>query len=197
MLLVELGWTVVKTSPVTLPSSLLSFLLSFLPWHGCPLGSKPGRYWHHLPGLLRPLHRHPLPAARMDLRQLHVQICGLSAAGKNLQISVWWNSSCSANMITQSKYHFTLMDSLLNLAEYVYRVIFPECWHSVGLTTKLGYFIPELCDITEAGRPFFKNRSKLLEKAINSYCHHFPLFILKTATSVGFYVLPYHRFYKW
>lgn len=46
------------------------------------LFSKPGCHWHHFSGVLRPLHRHTLSPPWMDLRQLHVQICCLSAAGK-------------------------------------------------------------------------------------------------------------------
>lgn len=48
------------------------------------LCSKPGSHWHHLPGVLRPLHCHPLSSPWMDLWQLHVQMCCLSTAGKNM-----------------------------------------------------------------------------------------------------------------
>lgn len=46
------------------------------------LCSKPGCHRHHLLGVLRPLHCHPLPSPWMDLWQLHVQNCCLSTAGK-------------------------------------------------------------------------------------------------------------------
>lgn len=47
------------------------------------LCSEPGCHRHHLLGVLRPLHCHPLSSPWMDLWQLHVQICCLSSAGKH------------------------------------------------------------------------------------------------------------------
>lgn len=50
------------------------------------LCSKPGCHWHHLLGVLRPVHCHPLSSAWMDLWQLYVQICCLSTAGKTMTL---------------------------------------------------------------------------------------------------------------
>lgn len=111
----------------------------------------------------------------MDLRQLHVQICGLSAAGKNLQISLRLPSSCSGSMVTQAKYHSTLMDSLLNHVEYVSGMV---TFRRFEQQVRLFYF--GIVWHNRSGLTFLKNgRSKLLEKAINSYCHLYSSFLLR------------------